>query len=610
MPRTFLLLSIFISFYSDLFAHEHSFVPRDRIYSHKDLKAKIAQRDINDQRLDELYPVDLREITQNLKPGAYIAVGRETGLEIAASSRVTHLLMIDKDPLVVLYNRIKIGLICVSLSPEDLRYLLLEAAHDEWLKRLKNKKIKLLQEVHDALSDVEAFSVFRKGFACDHCGLTHGFYVHSTKDGIEHSNYHFEISQYEKIKFMASKRRISSHLVDINDTALMLEIMDDIRRSKKIDISGIDLANTWQTYSINKLISLLKKVNKKGSLLVLSYGRNGGNERVAFHFDNLLEHIDESTSLADLMDERRLLEGPKIDPDIFGKEITKQEALFFATLDEKRKEIFKSRVLNGFGRKTIEDLSLELGVPLSTLNRWEVNLRRAYERYLETGELPNKYLVIDREIINDFTYSELQNPEDKYILTFRILSTEPEKLEDLEAKLRMPRSTIARREQRIMKKLDLYMSRSDTWHEKNTLINSTKTYCGIFNTDDLDILSDVFIKKVLKYGIDEDALTLLFGEEKALGRSYGLYDHWLENPSSGDNSAYLILVGALYLHKNKNIMRDHYVMIAQGCKMVLGESITEFSGIRIQEISLKYKMGLKIEFLVNQVYKEGVMIKL
>ena len=143
---------------------------------------------------------------------------------------------------------------------------------------------------------------------------------------------------------------------------------------------------------------------------------------------------------------------------VFPTSTTTMSALdetFAKTLDDKRLAIFKDRILAE--HKERKELAADLGMSDATLRRWEEKIRQDYDNYLETGQVPNKYLLLDTKTLVDFANSELKTPEEQYLLAFRIANSKPKTLEQVEKMIKIPTTTIARREVSITEKLDRYL---------------------------------------------------------------------------------------------------------------------------------------------------------
>ena len=136
-----------------------------------------------------------------------------------------------------------------------------------------------------------------------------------------------------------------------------------------------------------------------------------------------------------------------------------EEEAFAKTLNDKQRVIFENRVLTM--NKTLKQISQELGVYPSTLLSWQNDMRRDYKNFLRTGKVPNKYLLIDKDILSDFADNILMRSDEKYIFKFRIASTEPRTATQLAGELKISPTAIYRKEAEVIEKLERYLKRAD-----------------------------------------------------------------------------------------------------------------------------------------------------
>ncbi len=111
----------------------------------------------------------------------------------------------------------------------------------------------------------------------------------------------------------------------------------------------------------------------------------------------------------------------------------------------------------------------------------------------------------------------------------------------------------------------------DISQDKKDLIFALQKYGNTLPTTDFDMLSKSFIAKILIDGMDEEADRLLFGQDEGLFETYGLYDYWMENPNSGDNYQYILMIGALVSSNKKELRRISASSIRKGYRLVLGK---------------------------------------
>lgn len=191
--------------------------------------------------------------------GVYIGVGTERVLFGAIHSKSSDgILMMDRDPRVVLYNRINIELIRHSQSRMDYKYLRLEASSREVSEKLIGKAFKS-QEIDWFLSKVrseEMKAAFRN-------------------EGIVESNYMENELGFSKLSEMAKSGKIEAFQIDFSNADQLNSMKAYIARKFQL-ISVIDLSNTWTAdkyLSLETLVEIyrsLSEVSKSNALALYS----------------------------------------------------------------------------------------------------------------------------------------------------------------------------------------------------------------------------------------------------------------------------------------------------------------------------------------------------
>ncbi len=180
--------------------------------------------------------------------------------------------------------------------------------------------------------------------------------------------------------------------------------------------------------------------------------------------DQVTEDINKSSSTIYRKEEtiKSKLDQYLQDPSSFIKftseeEKTTSEQIFTKTLTEQEKAIFEQRII-AKDPKTLLELSGELGgISTTNIARWENKIRENYDNYLKIGVIPNKYVLLDPQVLTDFSSTNLEDTRDKYILGIRIASNSPQTLEETARILSSSSTTVSRREAAITKKLDKYL---------------------------------------------------------------------------------------------------------------------------------------------------------
>ncbi len=234
---------------------ENSLFPLHKYTNNEDLRANIYWSVLSAVFSNELNPQLLKPVTENLEEGVYISVGGETALiTTAILPKTTHALFLDMDPMVVLYNRWKLGMIGISNSKEDLLYLLKKATHAEVVERVNAYTSELPYGVKEALLDAYFFRLFtiytrKEGVMGEY--MLKLLHEPSSGDPYYKANYHFYDDQYKKLHSLVISNKISAHLADLTDNQTITEIVK-LLEDKNLKVSALNLSDTWMYKSLFK----------------------------------------------------------------------------------------------------------------------------------------------------------------------------------------------------------------------------------------------------------------------------------------------------------------------------------------------------------------------
>jgi hypothetical protein len=199
---------------------------------------------------NETQPVKEKEILTLTSPGVYISVGTERGfIGASLSPDVTHLLLIDYEPKVVLFNRINIALLEMAQSQNDYVWLRLHASADEWKSRAKSCNLENYLKVY--VSEPGNLLFFRtllekpgfQSFDDYELGLRSGKFVGA--------NYLFNLNQFEKISKLAKKGLIQAEPIDLRDHDSVDKIISALSKAS-LKISVLDLSNACDRWYVPK----------------------------------------------------------------------------------------------------------------------------------------------------------------------------------------------------------------------------------------------------------------------------------------------------------------------------------------------------------------------
>ena len=291
--------------------------------------------------------INREAISDEVGEGIYLSFsGSEKVLITASITKATHLLMLDKHPNVVLYNRIKIGLISISNNMEDLRHLILKASYQEWCKRTNEYTGIMPDIIREALTTKLLYDFFTKTARDkESIGMYDLLTNHGKRSPFYRTNYHFNQPQYNRLKFMTNRGRISAELLlpalyrgsIFHSSTVFEEIAKNIK-SNGLRIAAFDIGSEWSNDDENsclfvrnlfddyggayycnadpfrKVINSLNEGTDSNSLLIL----NASNDiYVAFHWDYLTNNMDVIEVLPNILAYSRLnhniVEGINID---------------------------------------------------------------------------------------------------------------------------------------------------------------------------------------------------------------------------------------------------------------------------------------------------------
>ena len=231
---------------------------------------------------NEEYPADAISILEKAVPGVYVSVGTERGfIGAALTQAVTHLLLVDRDPRVVLFNRINIALLTVAESQADYLNLRLSSNRQLWLERAESPG--LSHQFKNLLSDPNCFAWWVSEVRDqEKFSLLHGSPVNTDEDPeFGRANYLHDQALFSRISEIAKAGRIDAQTRDFRDKDDMLQLRAQIEQAGH-KVSVLDLSNAWWhnyigTQLRTSLEILLPTLEQNGLLLITSLWSNGQN---------------------------------------------------------------------------------------------------------------------------------------------------------------------------------------------------------------------------------------------------------------------------------------------------------------------------------------------
>ncbi len=264
-------------------------------------------------------PAQALPVLEGAIEGIYLSVGgfdrASRGLLLA--KRPTHLLLVDYDPYVVMYNALNLGLLKASTSRQDYWALRMTAGLPEWKARAKElgvtaqlgglfrlqdkiEKAKradkkkpqtaLLGRLHvgeNADPMARAFEWWTKWVRQD---LYQDSFkdLHTENDG---SNYFFNDANFKRLHTMAKDGKIAVTRLDLRDGKSVRDLTSRFREAG-IPMSIVDLSNAWwPNYVPSERIEVLLRSlgsSAQAESRVLLTGGKVGHGYTGFSIKNLL----------------------------------------------------------------------------------------------------------------------------------------------------------------------------------------------------------------------------------------------------------------------------------------------------------------------------------
>lgn len=226
---------------------------------------------------NEWNPQDAIPILNQSPPGVYLSVGSERGFIGAALARSSLLLLTDYNENVVGFNRINIGLLAVSTSLEDYRYLRLRADDNEWQRRARQST--LPSSIVGSLLRFESWETW--DFWVRSVNIRNWRQFHedpsrqsSTEDPFHGANYLWNIDQYEHLAALARAGKIEAHKLDLGNSKERGALVQAVREVG-YELAVVDLSNAWHPQYLKRdelelLMKDLEKIVKPNTILLIT----------------------------------------------------------------------------------------------------------------------------------------------------------------------------------------------------------------------------------------------------------------------------------------------------------------------------------------------------
>jgi hypothetical protein len=277
---------------------------------------------------NERHPEDMRAILEHSPGGAYMTVGTERGFIGAALGRgITHLVLMDLDPAVILYDRTNIALLRLARTREEYSRLRSKAGRREWVSLAKERGLTDLLPLLEAPETWEKWRYFQRrnlkdswwSRALDRWAEVRPRLLPSKYPLAEDRtpefagvNYVRDEGMFKKLKAMADLGHIQTVAIDLTDEEAVRGLLEALARSA-VPLGVLDLSNVWErTYMESRaVISLVRSFAKaalaesllmltRGGTIVLEVGTVEPWFYLGFHFGDILARQSQADAIKDI----------------------------------------------------------------------------------------------------------------------------------------------------------------------------------------------------------------------------------------------------------------------------------------------------------------------
>jgi hypothetical protein len=252
---------------------------------------------------NERRPQDARPVLEKASHGIYVAVGTERGFIGAALANADRLVLLDRDPQVVLFNRINAALLRISRDREDYLHLRRSATEAEWKERIASLPVDSADRAILAgtqywrwwKNQASQWKWWRNnvrhgpGFSLngDPWGFRSLHRGESEDHEFEDANYLYDEVLFSRLQRLARQRRIESHLLSLSSGESTQKLVAAIRTAAPNErISVLDLSNTWndaylRSHGVAAVIETFGSCMTGDSMVLLTQSRI--KEGFAYH---------------------------------------------------------------------------------------------------------------------------------------------------------------------------------------------------------------------------------------------------------------------------------------------------------------------------------------
>lgn len=221
---------------------------------------------------NELVPQDMLPITHSAPEGYLLTVGTERGfISLAINRQLEGLVLIDRDPHVVLYNKMNIALLQVARNLahyQRMRNDLFFSANEQTPMVLS-----LVSRRIGAAIDGETLKALRKELWSDI------FLSNRISDIV---NYTKDPSLFERLQGLANSGRISASFVELNKQEQVDAFVSKYAQSRPFSL--IDISNAWwMIYAGNQpmhnILKQFKTISKRNTIVLFTHKSKRRHEK-------------------------------------------------------------------------------------------------------------------------------------------------------------------------------------------------------------------------------------------------------------------------------------------------------------------------------------------
>ena len=255
---------------------------------------------------NERDPQEALGIWNEAPGGLYLSVGTERGfIGASLANNTTHLLLVDVDPKVMIYDRMNIALMKLSKDRKDYLQLRYKTSQQEWLRRASLDS-RLSKDEVQVLSSAENYKFWKQAVNFKSWFMYDNALPKKDKgEGKEFNkaNYLVYDDQFLRLKSMADSGRIRFTSLNLNDQTAVSHLVKQLS-DLKIKINVLDISNAWWgTYvaesNINYFVKEFAKISTSESLLLMTekaYFKKGPSRWDYFGF-RVKELADQNAAL-------------------------------------------------------------------------------------------------------------------------------------------------------------------------------------------------------------------------------------------------------------------------------------------------------------------------